>query len=102
MSESAAFYLRDYKTGPMWGKKDIDISSDDYVSEHAEYSLFTVTIKTGTGTIHYEDALGEEHTETWAAGKTIMAAAPDADHPIPLFIRKVFSDSQITEISVAW
>ena len=102
---SQAESIRDYKFGPLLGKREVDISSDDFVSPYPDKPYFTVTVKTTAGSkvLHYLDALGNEHTtEVWDAGKTVMGGHPGSDHPIPLFIQKVFADSDATAIVVAW
>lgn len=96
--------LLEYKQGPMFGKSVEDISTEDFVSPYADLPFFTVTVKTtsGNNVLHYLDAIGNDHREEWAANKTVMGAHPGSDHPVPLFIRKVFADSEATEIVVAW
>ena len=102
MSETAS--LLEYKQGPMFGMRVIDISSDDYTSPYTDLPFFTVAVKATTGNkvLHYIDALGNEHRRIWDVNKTVMGAHPGSDFPVPLFIQKVFADSDATEISVAW
>jgi len=96
--------ILEYKQGPMYGKRKVDISSEDFVSPYSDLPFFTVAVKTTSGNkvLHYLDALGNEHREEWAANKTVMGAHPGSDHPVPIFIQKVFSDSDATEIMAGW
>ena len=102
MSEMTDVNVVEYKIGPLLGKAEVDISTGDYESPYPSKPFFTVAIKTGSGNLHYEDAFGNDHTESWAENDTVMGGHPGSNYPIPLFIRKVFSDSDVTVITVAW
>ena len=81
------------------GKKLVDQSAltADYVSEYGdEYKYFHI-IAAAAGDIKYEDALGNEYTETFTIGQTARGGPPAGTSAnLPILCRKVIDDAETT------
>lgn len=108
MTEVNTQTVGEKKTGPMLGKKEVNVAAltEDWVSDVEGHSGFTVTatdIGSGSHQIDYVDALGFEHSETFSAnGEILRGGPPDSSHPIPLWVIKIKSSSTVNKVEVAF
>ena len=98
--------------GPVLGKKVIITSdlTEDYTSDLAAKradgqtsirTLFMITCNE-SGDLHYLDALGGEHTETFTAGEVVTGGISSSEFFVPMLCQKVFRDSTVYSFTVCW
>ena len=86
------------------GKKEVDVSvlTADYVSEYGyEFPYFFITA-IAAGVIKYEDAFGNEHTETFTDGQVVTGGEPGSAFPVPLLCRTIFMTTTTADCMVAY
>ena len=85
--------------GPMLGKQAIDVSA--LLADYEPGVVFTITAVTA-GAIHYEDGMGNEHTETFTDGQVVTGGEPGSAFPIPMYCRKIFRTGSTADCMVAF
>ena len=80
--------------GPMLGKVLIDVST--LTADYEPGDFFTITAQ-AAGDIKYNDALGNEYTETFTAGQVVVAGAPGSGMTVPMKCSKVFMSGSVAD-----